>query len=548
MQLRRLLVTAGVAALALVPALSVADQVPDIGAAARTTTPIKHLVVIFQENVSFDHYFGTYPNALNPRGEPSFRAAEGTPTVNGFTPGLLAANPNLSNPQRLNRSQAVTCDQDHGYTDEQKASDGGAMDLFVQDTGAGLTLAQCLAAVHNPAPATGVTPNFAVMDYYDGNTVTALWNYAQRFSMSDNSYSTTYGPSTPGAINMISGQTFGAICNFPSPSGFASTVNAPRCATQTSNATTPGVAAPQGAGTVFGDDRPFFDKCDKSTQSTVEMGGRNVGDLLNAKNLTWGWFQGGFADCTVTHANVLGASTADYIMHHEPFQYYPQTANPQHLAPSSDAKIGQQDQANHQYDISKFFTAADAGRLPAVSFLKAPAFQDGHAAYSDPVDEQTFLVQTINHLEKLPTWNSTAVMVLYDDSDGWYDHTAGPVQLESQTPLDALTGSGKCGANPAAVPSGPTGPQEARCGFGMRQPFLVLSPFARSNFVDHTLTDQSSVTRFIEDNWRLGRIGNGSADALAGSLNGMFDFARPHVGRLFLDPATGEPVRGDDED
>jgi phospholipase C len=103
-----------------------------------TATPVKHLVVIFQENVSFDHYFGSYPVAANPPGEPQFKAALGTPTVNGLSQGLLIANPNLNpangpgagNPFRLDRSQAATADQDHGYSDEQAAFDGGIMDLF----------------------------------------------------------------------------------------------------------------------------------------------------------------------------------------------------------------------------------------------------------------------------------------------------------------------------------------------------------------------------------------------------------------------------------
>src|SRR2546423_901867 len=73
-----------------------------------TTTPIKHLVVIFQENVSFDHYFGTYPKATNPQGEPTFHAAPGTPSVNGLSGPLLTDNPNSANPQRLDRSQALT--------------------------------------------------------------------------------------------------------------------------------------------------------------------------------------------------------------------------------------------------------------------------------------------------------------------------------------------------------------------------------------------------------------------------------------------------------
>src|ERR1700736_3948116 len=98
-----------------------ADNPHSIGSTA--ATPIEHVVVIFQENVSFDHYFGTYPSAQNSAGEPRFIAADTTPTVNGLDEALLNANLNAANPKRLARSQAVTCDMDHGYTDEQKAFD-----------------------------------------------------------------------------------------------------------------------------------------------------------------------------------------------------------------------------------------------------------------------------------------------------------------------------------------------------------------------------------------------------------------------------------------
>src|SRR5437899_9566932 len=91
-----------------------------------TKTPIQHVVVIFQENISFDHYFGTYPHAANTDGNP-FHAQPGTPSVNGLTPALLTRGPNSANPQRLTPAQALTCDQDHGYTAEQKAMDGGLM-------------------------------------------------------------------------------------------------------------------------------------------------------------------------------------------------------------------------------------------------------------------------------------------------------------------------------------------------------------------------------------------------------------------------------------
>src|SRR5205823_14536559 len=130
----------------------------------------------------------------------------------------------------------------------------------------------------------------------------------------------------------------------------------------------------------------------------------NIGDALNAAGVTWGWFEGGFGDCSAAHPPVAfdmatGVDPTtdpftknDYTPHHEPFQFYASTANPQHLPPSSVAMIGGSDQANHQYDLSSFWQALDAGNLPAVSFLKAPAYQDSHAGSSDPLDEQQFLV------------------------------------------------------------------------------------------------------------------------------------------------------------
>jgi phospholipase C len=293
----------------------------------------------------------------------------------------------------------------------------------------------------------------------------------------------------------------------------------------------------------------------RTAAQTIQMGGKNIGDLLTHDGISWGWFQGGFASpnyvpgnpssddpatvCKGQHANVGGAEQTDYNPHHEPFQYYASTANPTHQPPNSIAAIGSKnDPANHQYDLKDFWAAANNGNMPAVSYLKAADYQDGHAGYSDPLDEQTFLTQTINRLEKLPSWNSTAVVIAYDDSDGWYDHQMGPITTQSQTPLDALTGPGTCGASPTQVPDG----QQGRCGVGPRQPLLIVSPYSRRNFVDNTFTDQSSVVRFIEDNWLSSqRIGDGSVDAQAGVLDNMFSFSRASGQRLFLNPSTGEP-------
>jgi phospholipase C len=509
-----------------------------------TTTPIEHVVVIFGENESFDHYFGTYPKALNPPGQPRFVGLPNTPTVNGLSGALLTNNPNLNpangtgaaNPFRLNRNQALTADQNHGYTPEQQSFDKGLMDLFPVSTGAA-------GGTPNTFPEV-VNTKGMVMGYYDGNTVTALWNYAQRFAMSDNSYGTQFGPSSPGAINVISGQTNGLI--------MSTEVNGP-----SSNVVDDGA----GGQTMIGDYDPLGDVCSSPTGFHADLSGKNVGDLLNEKNLSWGWFTGGF-DLNVVNPNgttgchrstvspTTGLTEGDYVQHHAPFQYYPSTKNPMHLRPTNAASVGLQDAANHQYDIHDFFDALTVNNLPAVSYLKAQSYQDAHPGNSNPLDEQAFLVKVINALQQSPFWSTTAVIIAYDDSDGWYDHQMGPLVNGSFTSADALTGVMSCGTQGTTpmLPgpnSGSTG-VNGRCGLGVRQPFLVVSPWAKQNFVDSTVTEQASVVKFIEDNWNLGRIGGGSADARAGSIMQMFDFANPtapNASPLLLDPTTGLPVQ-----
>jgi phospholipase C len=590
-----------------------------------TATPIKHVVVIFQENVSFDHYFGTYPYATNKDGN-TFTAKQGTPAVDGLNWSLLAANPNQANPQRLDSDPKglsgdaggqLTCDQDHNYSDEQQASDSGKMDLFVQSLG----------STFGNAPGTS-TPcsslKNVVMDYYDGNTVTGLWNYAQHYAMSDNSFNTTYGPSAPGAINLVAGDTGGV--DTAHESGNPGSVSIATSKAPNADITADG----KGGYSLTSDAQPYWDDC--STRDAVALKGANIGDVLNQRHISWGWFQGGFApttsfDAAATQAGHPGQSTAtfipdefasfaapspaskqgicdavhavgttfgaslashpygvkdDYIAHHEPFEYYSSTANPHHIAPASLSAIGwdtqsyvhgvpQFDTANHNYDTSDFDALVSAitngsmpgSALPAVSFIKAPGYQDGHAAYSDPADEQAFVVHTINELEQSPDWASTAVLVNYDDSDGWYDHVVSPVINQSHSVADNLTNtvvdvadngtSGICAPAPGDRPGppapGPLAGEQGRCGFGPRLPMLVVSPWARSNYVDHNLSDQASIINFVEDNWHLPGI-PGSFDRVLDPLDhqegvkfdlgGMFDFgAPPNTTPYILDPTTG---------
>ncbi len=603
-------------------------------AANSPQTPITNVIVLFQENVSFDHYFGTYPNAQNNSGEQAFQAYPGTPTINGLSPALLTSNPNFNaagtarvNPPRLSPAQAYTCSQNHNYGPEQQAVDGGLMDKFPLYTG---------RTTSEGCAADGST----VLGYFDGNTVAAYWNYAQNYSMNDNSFGSTFGPSTPGAINLISGQTYGGITHF----GTGSTSSWPNAVSQSpSSVTLTATGAPV---TDIGDFDPYLDDCGNDaggtvhTTTTLEMnsdataatGNKNIGDLLNAAGVTWGWFAGGFLATTpwnsttgapavcgkgrtlhifpsnaayvapnssstpgatvvpnpvapfvlgadihnptygpdgdptsyvtpssgffisgTNGAGIAGENGNDYVPHHEPFQFYASTRNPHHKPPSSTAAIGTAtDQANHQYDTSNFFQALNGGSLPAVSFVKAPYAYNGHPGNSDPTSEQYWIAQVVNAVMQSNYWagGGVAIIIAYDDSDGWYDHVTGPIISPSNvngsaaaypagltadgytapgaSVEDNFAGVGNCGTPNA-------GAQPARCGHGPRLPLIVISPYSNSNYVDHTLTNQASIINFIETNWSLGYIdgptapanGQASFDRLSGSLNGLFNFGNP---------------------
>ncbi|MFI5041168.1 MAG: phospholipase C [Acidimicrobiales bacterium] len=636
--------------------------------ASGTSTPIQHLVVIFQENVSFDHYFGTYPNATNADGTP-FTPKAGTPAVNGLSGTLLTANPNGTNPARYANTEAavtgqqslLSCDQDHNYTDEQTAFDGGAMDKFVTSVGS-----------TSKDEVTGVACSAGeVMNYYDGNSVTGMWNYAQQFSMSDNSYGTTFGPSAPGAVNLVSGDTGNVDttgCTTPnSTAGCTHMVGSVSFASNTApNADL--TADGSGGYSLTSDAQGYYDDC--STRDAVALTGANVGDELTQAGASWGWFQGGFRpsapyataeaaqatphatnvfvpdefsgkfNATIPNATALGGGTSplnqgicnsfhdigadlptpntgtgqwgskgDYIAHHEPFEYYASTANPHHIPPTSIAAIGTDTQtysggtylsgspqwntANHQYDMSDFdslVSAAAQGQtdasssdgkyhLPAVSFLKAAGYEDGHAQYSDPIDEQNFVTREINALMQTPDWSSTAVVISYDDSDGWYDHafassatggtlvplnpsgTAADNLLNSVLKPYPTTGvSQKCfNATAGQATSTALAGEQGRCGLGPRLPLLAISCFARSNYVDHAVSDQSSITKFIEGNWGLAPISgsfatlayNGAASVASynaeGPLSNLFDFSSGATDTAgcnpyYLDVHSGAPT------
>ncbi len=174
--------------------------------------------------------------------------------------------------------------------------------------------------------------------------------------MSDNSYGTNFGPSTDGAINLISGQLNGVtIDNNPG-----------------------GATIPDGSGgtTLISDADPVGDKCSTTSGETVRFSSKNIGDLLNSRGITWGFFSGGFNLNTVnsnkttgcsrsTTSSVTNTQKADYIPHHQPFQYYTSTANPNPpCVPARLTRSAPRTRPNHQYDIQDFYEAVSARQPP----------------------------------------------------------------------------------------------------------------------------------------------------------------------------------------
>lgn len=221
---------------------------------------------------------------------PPFKARRGTPSINGLNNSLLNFNPNLVNPFRIARLDSFTCDQNHDYQAELEARNQGLMNKYVEF---GAKPAKGAGEFCEEVEIDGTMTPVTDIGYFDGNTVTALWNYAQFFAMNDNAFATMNGESTRGHINLVQADAFGALC--APANGKTGKVwvdggaTVPFCDGPVASVMT---AAPtNGAlGTLVGDADPYWDICSEA-KDTVAMTGRNIGDLLNARGVTWGWLR-----------------------------------------------------------------------------------------------------------------------------------------------------------------------------------------------------------------------------------------------------------------
>src|SRR5207245_1974914 len=245
--------------------------------AKKDTPKVNNLVNPLDVNHNFGPLAGVDLINNNPNANPNNpvspvpAATKGVPNKNGA---------GASNPFRLSPSQALTNDQGHNESPEESAYDNGKMDGFPVFVG-----------TSGPPPVGLANPKGLVMGYFDGNTTTAIWNYAQHFALNDNNYTTQFGPSTPGAINLISGQTngFSAVKNVfdPADPTGKTLLRATHEAFGDANKTADNL-------TEIGDGDPLQDVCSNPKLDQITMAGKNIGDLLNARGITWGSFMGGF--------------------------------------------------------------------------------------------------------------------------------------------------------------------------------------------------------------------------------------------------------------
>ena len=423
---------------------------PETPAATADITKVNHLVVIYLENRSFDNMFSEFEGAdglnaaLSAAKQVDATGAAYTtlPQVNGSpVPTTLPNSP-------FNIAQYIppatpTRDLVHRYYQEQQQIDGGKMDKFVAISDAqGLSMGYYHTA---QLPMSAEARKYTLADHFfhsafGGSFLNHIWLIAAAAPVFANA------PASAIAKLDASGAlvTDGSV----TPDGFA--VNT----TFSVNQPHPSTAA---AGTLL----------PNQTMPTI-------GDRLSEKNISWVWYSGGWNDAMAGHPDPL------FQFHHQPFIYF---AN---YADGTPAK------AAHLKDEAEFIASAQAGTLPAVSFVKPLGMNNEHAGYADILTGENHTVQLIDAVRSGPNWKDAAIIITYDENGGFWDHVSPP-KIDKWGP-------------------------------GTRVPGLIISPFAKRGFVDHTVYETSSILAFIEKRYGLQPLG--TRDAQAANLTGAFDFTQ----------------------
>lgn len=466
---------------------------------------INHIVVIYQENRSFDHYFGTYKNARtqnkpnnlldkhgnldtkfiglqkNPEGIPYnyLPVPEGIP---GFYNALLPNSPFHLAPY-ISASDNVNWDPSHNFHRMFAQVDQGKMDKFVA-----LALANPkgmspgLESMKNDDPMVAFelsAPSGAVMGYYQREDLPHYHALADEYVLFDNFFQAMSGGSTGNALYLAAGRS-------------AQWMQAPQKLNigKQLDLTDPSYDE---YGILINDLPPLNGPTEariaklKIAPPPEEQTYPSIGDRLNEAQISWAWYNENWNSVKPWALKTAfgpgdGSAVIDtsdlYVPHHNPFQYYPTW--------SDNVRAG------HMRDATDFFEDVKSSKLPAVSFVKATGIHDEHPGHSAPLWGQAWVMKFLNALARSPAWSRTAVIITYDEGGGLWDHVAPP--------------------------------QPDRYGCGTRIPTLLISPYARRGYIDSAMGDTTSVLAFISKRFNLKPLHTRDAGAYA-MLNGL-DFAQ----------------------
>ncbi|HEV3231254.1 MAG TPA: alkaline phosphatase family protein [Candidatus Dormibacteraeota bacterium] len=451
--------TGALAGLAALTALSSCSATPT-PATGGDLHKINHLVVIYQENWSFDSLYGLFPGANGIAGATVSQVDKtGAPITtqpqaidnNGATPVPETAIPAGLPVKPYDISKYVPADKMtgdivHRYYQEQYQIDGGKNDRFI-------------AGSDNPG---------LVLSYYDASTMPE-GKLAKEFTLSDNTFHSAFGGS------FLNHQWLICACTpqwpadqKPVPQAKVTTLDASGLPVTDGFLTTDGKSIVNTSYTV----NTPHPKSANPAQLIPLLTGNNIGDELTAKNVSWKWYSGGWDDA------LAGKPDPNFQYHHQPFNYYQTYAD------------GTQAKADHLQDEIRLFTDLGHGTLPQVSFVKPLGPNNEHPGYANLIQGQNHVAEIVNAVRNSPYWKDTAIVITYDENGGRWDHVAPP--------------------------------KGDIWGPGVRVPLIVISPYAHHGYVDHTQYETVSILRFIEERWNVPALG--TRDAAAKDLTNAFDF------------------------
>ena len=408
LKLRAVLV--GILAIAMAEAQIAAVQASPKHPVLADTSAIQHLIVIVDENHSYDNVFGTYPGAHG------FYPLPGTPQADGLSKtdfNLTLSGQRVYPHMLLSTAQGSIA---HGYFAELRDYAHGSMSGYVSENQREMTRYHYQAPVNQP------------MGYYNYRTVGPLWDYAQHFAMADHWFQPVFGPTITNLLYLVAG----------------------RAGVDGHNAYYTGV--------------PYY-----------HFRFSNIGDELSAHGVSWVWYQGNWNG----NRNQIEDN---------PFMFF-------HNYQTGNYKTHIRDTSQFSYDVSH-------NLLPAVSFIKPPVGLDAYPGANMQVGLR-YTENLVNEVMASPYWPSTAIILTFDESGGWWDHVTPP---QISTP-DLQ-------------------------GMGPRIPMVLVSPWAKMNYVSHQVYNADSILRFIETNWNLPSLTE--VDKTANNLLPLFDFSHPNSSKFYL--------------